>query len=499
MNIANDVNSFNIINEFIQIIQNDIDNYNHLFNIKPKHDLLIDDKKHDKVIDDKKQDKVIEGEKHDDVIDDEVIDDKIIDRNRIILDYDSCENNYILVLEDNQSFISIPPVDDFLYKISPSYKFLNTTSGNNNKKCICYATLLLPTTLNNKSNTINNNYYSNNELEDLNNKSLDVKCDNIINFTDMLLYTGIINDNWYIPINNIYSIGEGVKQNIYNNNVIISDYCISLFQRNKLDISLFDFKLKYNDGKITIDVNYTEKNKKDLEYLVYTTFMGKEKADIKFNLSYTKNHSINNYIINNIDKYDKLKIVDNDIKYIKKIINNGNLENVISNNIKKIHETLHKRSFVLKETLNNFRLGNRVGYYYLHLICGYSLYYLLKDKIELLKEKKMYSYNFDNEYNIIKKYGETFNYKLQKEFTVNMIGGKKKKKNQKNMEFNKEQNKEQDKEQDKEQIMHKPDDKIFTHYRHNIDAGYIDFVTDYINIVNNNKTIIQSILNKNIN
>ena len=75
------------------------------------------------------------------------------------------ENNYLLILEDHESFITIPAVEDYLYDISPSYKYLENMNDDKKKTCICYASHIMPIRLKiiHLNDSINNNYYT--ELE----------------------------------------------------------------------------------------------------------------------------------------------------------------------------------------------------------------------------------------------------------------------------------------------------------------------------------------------
>jgi len=491
------MNKYNIINSFIEIIQEDLENYDILFNQRDKHKKEEKDVKEEKEVKkevkeekevkevkeekevkkdvkDVKEDKEDkEGKEDKKVKEEKEVKEEKTDRDRINLRYnDDCANNYLLELEDYKSFISIPPVENFLNDISPSYKYLENNSNDKKNTCICYATYIIPTILNirTKNNSIKNKYYSNNDLENIKNNAFEVRCDTVINLKDMLLYTGILDDGWYKPINNMYSIGDAIKQNIYNNNIIISDYCVNIFKRVKYDTSFLDFKIKYEKDKLKVIVEYTEKQMTDMEYLIYTIFMGKEFADNKFNLDYTK-FNAKNHIQNIINKNENVKCINKDNKpeYLKYIINDGQLENHIKTNIKYVHQQFYKRAKLLEESLNNFRIGNTIGYYSLHLICGHTFVYLLKDKIELLREKKMYDMeDFDNAYNKIKKYGDVFNIKLQKIFKINIGGGN-------NDRGNK-----------------------FSYYKHNTDGDYIEFINDFYKLVNENWDDIKKILNKQI-
>jgi hypothetical protein len=279
------------------------------------------------------------------------------------------------------------------------------------------------------------------------------------------MYTGIINDNWYIPINNIYNNGNAVKSSIHDNNIILSDYCINMFNKIKKDKSFFTPKLTYENNKLKIDVQYTEDNQKDMEYLLYTIYLGKEYADQKYNLSYSDERNNNNFIVKEIDKYSIIKCIYGDnVVLLKNIIKQGNIENLLNEISRNTRIMMKKRAKKLTESLNNFRLGNNIGYEYLHLICGYTLCYLLVDKIELLKLKNMYEFNnFDKDYETIKKYKELFNKKLQSKLNVRLIGGNKNK---------------------------------FAYYKKNMDNNYIEFINDYYKIIKNNSITIKNILNK---
>lgn len=221
-----------------------------------------------------------------------------------------------------------------------------------------------------------------------------------------------------------------------------------------------------------VNVEYTDKNVKDMEYLIYTIFMGKEFSDNKFKLSYTNDVNNKYFIVKDISKYDSLKcLFKNKISYLNDIIKQGDVENFLTEVTNNVNVMMKKRAKLLTEQLNNFRIGNNVGYMYLHLICGYTLCYLLTDKIELLKLNNKYDFNdFDDDYLFINKYKEVFNKKLQREFKVKMVGGDDK----------------------------KDDNNKFSFYKNNTDEKYIDFINDFFDVVKKNKRIIKSILNKNI-
>jgi len=478
------VNNYKIINDFIEIIKKDIDNYDKLFAIN-KGDRKQGDKKQDNIKQDNikqdniKQDNIKQDDikqddkKQDDRKQDELLD-LISDRKRIDLKFNNCDNNYLLIIEDKELLFSYPPIEKFLYDISPSYKYIKTSDGNNKNKCVCYATLTIPTTLNNGPIKINNSYYSDNELNNFKKSFLDIKCNNLLNLTDMLLYTGIINDDWYIPINNLYSNKVVVKENIYNNNIIISEYCIQLFQNNRKNISFFTPNLYYENNKIKIDIQYSEKNQKDMDYLIYTTYLGKKYADDKYNLSYTDNKSNNNYLIKDDGEYNNIKcIYNNNVVLLDTIVKRGNVDNFLNDTCKSVKLMMIKRANKLTEVLNNFRIGNIIGYELLHLICSYTLCYLIIDKVELLKINDLYTFNkFDEEIEPIKKYKDVFNKRLQKKLQVRLTGGNKNNKNKNNNKF--------------------------AYYKNNMDNEYIAFVNEFYSIINRNSIIIKNILNKNI-
>jgi hypothetical protein len=391
-----------------------------------------------------------------------------MDRNRIELRYNSCKNNYLLELEDYESLYP-PSIDKIFYDISPSYKYLKTEGGNNKNRCICFVTMTIPTILNSGPSRIINSYYNDNEFNDLKkHNNLEIKCNHVLSQIDMLLYTGIINDNWYIPINNLYSIGNPVKENIYENNIIISEYCLNIFNMIKQDKSFFTPKLYY-DKDLKIDIKFTETNQKDLEYIIYTIYKGKEYADNKYKLSYTNDSNNKKYLEKDINNYKNFKCVfKKKIVILKNVINEGNLNILLEDITREVILMMKKRANYLTVKLNQFAIGNMVGYFSLHLICGYTLCYFIIDKVELLRIKKIYEFNnFNDDYDIIKKYKDVFNRKLQQIFNVRMIGGD---------DVDNKQN-------------------LFSYYKKNTDSGYVDFINKFYKIIEKNDKTIKNILN----
>ena len=104
-----------------------------------------------------------------------------------------------------------------------------------------------------------------------------------------------------------------------------------MFNKIKKDKNFFTPKLTYENNKLKIDVQYTDDNQKDMEYLLYTIYLGKEYADQKYNLSYSDERNNNNFIVKEIDKYSNIKCIYGDnVVLLKNIIKQGNIENLLN-------------------------------------------------------------------------------------------------------------------------------------------------------------------------
>ena len=311
-------------------------------------------------------------------------DNQIILKNKIIkfLKLNINSDCQYISLDISKSLL-LNPIPDIINNLSPSYIYYKDINH-----CICYSSFLLPIGTDN----IINNYYTQKEYDDIKlNPLTKLECDNIVNLIQMLLYTGISKRNWFKPLDKLFKIRKELKSKL-ESILLTTDLSISFLNQIKGNAVIFDFELLFIDNKLKINVEHSEKNILTMKSIIYRLFKGnsyvKEKFLIDTNKFNNNNIDSNFCIQNNIKDFPNLKgfdYINNKEIYIFDLIYNNELDKWIDNISNLTTSLLIERAKKLTDELNNFSIGDKKGYYYLHIICNFSLIELLKSKIKLFK------------------------------------------------------------------------------------------------------------------